>query len=83
MGPQQVSEVTEAKVSALQAEGEVASKHFFLRNAAGGCCMQDIAHLESLQQWPVSFTELPQDACFAEPIVGEAQPLQQRPLCIR
>jgi len=40
MGPQQVSEVTEAKVSALQAEGEVASKHFFLRNAAGGCCMQ-------------------------------------------
>jgi hypothetical protein len=29
MGPQQVSEVTEAKVSALQAEGEVASKHFF------------------------------------------------------
>jgi len=42
--------------------------------------MHHIAHLESLQQWPVSFTELHQDACFIESILGEAQPVQQWPL---
>ena len=31
--------------------------------------MQHIAHLESLQQGPVSFTELPQDACLLNPLL--------------